>query len=492
MKVRSAVPALLLVALLVAPGLLALRLLAQADKKAAGPLPRPVTAGTRSEAPFLAGTASCSAGACHGGSQAEKKLIQQNEFSTWLAHDKHARAYQVLLDERGQRIGRNLGVEAHKDERCLACHVTTALASKDTKAEFVPLRADGVGCEACHGPARSDKPWLYAHTTESWQKNPDRRKVFADHQMTYLADLETQARTCAGCHVGAPADPTRGIPARDCNHDIMAAGHPRLNFELGAFRWNQPPHWRRDKYSNKEYTRFYDPGYEAKTWAVGQAVAAQASLDLLRHRATLANADKDKAVWPEFAEYDCFTCHADFGTKSWRQNKAYYGQRKPGSLPYSRWFSAMVPALKPLADDPATQLGDDFAALDKEMSRPYPAAGKIIERVNAAQPHVQALIQAATQGKYDDAKVKALLAAARARKEDVKVMRWEEAQQWALALAALAGDIKQDDPLGATLKALVYPTGYESPALNHPEKTDKGSSETRRTELDDALEKLLK
>ena len=51
-----------------------------------------------------------------------------------------------------------------------------------------------------------------------------------------------QAQVCVGCHVGAPAKD--GVPARDLNHDLMAAGHPRLIFELSSYQANMPPHWR--------------------------------------------------------------------------------------------------------------------------------------------------------------------------------------------------------------------------------------------------------
>jgi len=47
----------------------------------------------------------------------------------------------------------------------------------------------------------------------------------------------------AGCHVGAPPDPQRGVPVRDVSHDLLAAGTPPLRFELSAFLTNMPPHW---------------------------------------------------------------------------------------------------------------------------------------------------------------------------------------------------------------------------------------------------------
>ena len=38
----------------------------------------------------------------------------------------------------------------------------------------------------------------------------------------------------------APADSRRGMPLRDVDHDMLAAGHPRLEFEFAAFMANIP------------------------------------------------------------------------------------------------------------------------------------------------------------------------------------------------------------------------------------------------------------
>jgi hypothetical protein len=437
----------------------------------------------RSPAQSLAGSGSCAGRACHGGSAPEDKLIQQNEFSTWLAHDRHARAYESLKSERGRRIGANLGVIAHEDSRCLACHVTGELAAKDTPPELLPLREEGVGCEACHGPANDPKgSWLNAHTTKAWKAGDEatRRKRFAEHSMTFLADPKVQAETCTGCHVGGPAEPERGIPALDLNHDLMAAGHPRLTFELTAYRANMPPHWRTDRDA---------PENEAKLWAVGQAVAARTSLGLLAYRA--AQAEKGQAPWPEFCEYDCFTCHADLGNKSWRHNPDYYKGRAAGSLPYTRWYSAMLPALAPIAGGTDKAVVEAFAALEKTMSRPYPDPKKVVAEVKGALPHLDALAKAAAGATYDRKTVDALLAAVRGQKEKPATMRWEEAEQLALALAALRSG-EQGPSLSDLFKSLTYPDGYESPALAHPENAKKEPGVTRRADLTRVLEELLK
>lgn len=262
----------------------------------------------------LVGTASCSARGCHGSSKgnADPNRCGQNEYTLW-AHDRHADAYRVLFSARAQDIIKRLGgaVKAQDDPRCLACHVTPLLAALPQDSPFVQEeKLFGVGCESCHGSANE---WLVPHTRRDW------RAKKADHAMPDLADPTTHARACVGCHVGAPAD--ADIPLRDVNHDMIAAGHPRLNFEFGSFQANMPPHWRAKEKS------------EAQLWAAGQLVSAQAALALTAQRARAG-------PWPEFAEYDCFSCHHALGESGWRREPDR--RRKSGTLPWGSWHFALT------------------------------------------------------------------------------------------------------------------------------------------------------
>lgn len=456
----------------VALAVVGLSIVARTDRTYARPAAQPSPPENKTTAAVLAGAGSCSGRSCHGGIAPEKQSVQQNEYTTWLLHDKHSRAYDVLLGERGRRVGANLGIVAHEEPRCLACHVTAEVAAQDTPPEFLPLRKEGVGCEACHGPAKAaGGGWLVAHTTSAWRAGDEaaRRKRFADHSMSYLADLTVQAEACAGCHVGGPAEEERGLPALDANHDILAAGHPRLYLELGLFREHMPPHWRADKYRG-------DRGYEARTWAVGQAFVARASLALLGWRAKQAG--RGAGPWPEFAAYDCFACHADFGNPSWRREKGYY-RGAPGRLPVNPWASAMLPVLAKL--DPAGgKLAGDFDALEKSMSRPSPDPRQIAAQVRDALPHAADLVKAMENAKYDAPALGSLRASLTEAAAHAKVLRWDEAEQLALALGALG---RNDAALAKLFDALAFPSGYESPAQG---QADGG----RRRAMEKAIEEL--
>jgi hypothetical protein len=150
--------------------------------------------------------------------------------------------------------------------------------------------------------------------------------------MVKLYDLGVRAATCAGCHVGAAA--SGETPLRDVNHDLIAAGHPRLNFEFATYLRQMPPHWtERDRSRDGHPPR--PAGYEAQVWLVGQAACAESALSLCAARAMLAAAAlkrSENARWPEFAEFNCFACHHDLAPDSWRRQPNYFAGRKVGGL----------------------------------------------------------------------------------------------------------------------------------------------------------------
>ena len=334
------------VTVLAAPGIwMALR----ANPVAAPPVPSsaPADAPAVDTAP-LVGTAGCSARGCHGRiGPGPDPAVRQNEFSLWLEQDRHAQAYQALRGDLAGAIVRGVYGPNHTastEPACLACH-TNPHAAAGGSALLNEEQRQGVGCEACHGGAER---WLPLHTTDEWKHYTP--EVKATYGMAPVGDQAALAETCVGCHIGAPADQARGLPVRDMNHDMIAAGHPRLAFEFGAFRANLPPHW--DEAAKKRPADF-----EANVWAVGQVVSAQAALKLLADRA-----GDDKRPWPEFAEYDCSACHHDLEDPSWRQKRGY-DDRPPGSLPWGGWYAAMPRRLDP-------SLAGDFDGMARAMATP--------------------------------------------------------------------------------------------------------------------------
>jgi hypothetical protein len=152
--------------------------------------------------------------------------------------------------------------------------------------------------------------------------------------MIDTGDLLTRARQCVACHVGGG-----GL---DVNHGLIAAGHPRLNFEYTAYFNTMPRHWRAPADGSEAADR------SARDWLVGQAVSAAAAMNLLAERAG------DERTWPELAEYDCFSCHHDLASPSWRQRRGYTG--RPGELSWGDWYLSLPRTLAAL--EPTDELND--------------------------------------------------------------------------------------------------------------------------------------
>jgi Cytochrome c554 and c-prime len=240
------------------------------------------------------GAGGCASSNCHGGTRplAESdSRILGNEYATWSVTDKHSRAYRVLEETRATRMGEILKIaDVKRDRRCTVCHVVGSPEK---------TRTDGVACEACHGPAEK---WLGPHT------RPNSHTASVAAGMIDTKNLQTRARTCLACHLGA------GEQVVD--HELIAAGHPDLAFELDTFTYGQPSHHRDPKPAAGNTLP------RVRAWAVGQAEALAGGMHLLA-----AHAEKS---WPEFSDMECYQCHHDLRADSWRIQRGYDG-RKPGS-----------------------------------------------------------------------------------------------------------------------------------------------------------------
>jgi hypothetical protein len=253
--------------------------------------PEPVTVDvTRAESPRVIGVAGCLAASCHGG----KSLIG-GEATAWLSRDAaHRRAYDVLFNDVSVRMAKRLGIEAaHRDARCLACHSTASIATTGQQGERFAVEF-GVGCESCHGGAGE---WVARHTTREWRTLPAAERAFLGFRD--LKSLTTRATTCVTCHVGSPA--------ATVDHDLIAAGHPRLAFEMSAYHALLPKHW------NAAVELQTDPVQETRLWAIGHIASAKALSDISLARADRAHQRGERFVAPDLAEFDCQACHHDLG-----------------------------------------------------------------------------------------------------------------------------------------------------------------------------------
>jgi hypothetical protein len=283
------------------------------------------------------GAGGCASSNCHGGTTAlvaSESRILGNEYAHWSVSDKHARAYQALTEARGKRMAEVLGIaDATHEKRCTVCHI----AGSPEKT-----RSDGVACEACHGAAEH---WLGPHT----RQNSHEASVKAG--MIDTKNLEIRAKICLACHLG--------VPGQEVDHELIAAGHPDLAFELDTFTAAQPAHHR--PASN---------AVRRRAWAVGQAVGLAESMRLLQSHIAKPGL--------EFSDLECYQCHHDLRSESWRIQRGYAG-RRPGALQVNAARIEMVRALLSVLSP------EDRAALDRAAARlnstTTAAAAKAIEQL---------------------------------------------------------------------------------------------------------------
>ena len=361
----------------------------------------------------LMGAGSCAAAACHNANF--DKGHPGSEYTSWITRDRdHARAYEVLFDERSKNIQKNLNrsITAYNNQRCLSCHTSPDFDLANPPAHAPYFKTDGVSCESCHGPAKN---WLNVHHLDAWQtKTPEQKKALGMHDTRSLAG---RAQVCVTCHVGAPG--------MEVDHDLIAAGHPRLHFEFGAFHAFLPRHWSDSK------DRRDRPDFEARVWAIGQLATAQASLELLAEHA----GNKEKA-WPEFALYDCSSCHHELESPSRRQQQGF-GKRKPGAFPWGHQVVMARRILENQRESKAPQSLQRLDQLQKIMDAGNPNRQDIATHAKAAATLLARWQNDLDQQPLDGRSIEEMLRSLLAKDGPMVGASWDEITQAHLGLAAL-------------------------------------------------------
>lgn len=232
------------------------------------------------------GVASCAGSTCHSRQVDSGLNVRQNELITWQDASSpagaHSRAWRVLTEPRAQAITRKMGIgPAQNATECLGCHADPVpVAQRGARFQI----SDGVGCESCHGGSSN---WLASH-----------RAVNGSHAanvaagMKALENARVVASVCLDCHFGGSK------PGQFVTHRIMAAGHPRVAFELDLFS-NLQQHWTVDA----DYVKRKSYAGGVKTWAVGQAMALDRALSLY------GEPGRGQGAFPELYFFDCHSCH---------------------------------------------------------------------------------------------------------------------------------------------------------------------------------------
>ncbi len=309
------------------------------------------------------GAGSCASQACHnadgltGFAGREYRIALERDFRAERprVRDKHAQAFDVLWNDKSvQMLRRWKGtagpVHPEREALCLRCHVGPAFNQQPA------FLADGVSCEACHGPAER---WLAAHFRPEWQQlSASERR---NEGMWDTRSIAGRVQICLDCHVGGPN--------AEVNHDLIAAGHPWLHFDVADYhrRWHK--HWD----TAKDFALVGEKDFERRLGVFGQVASAAASLRLLAERAC-----DEKRPWPEFAELDCAGCHHHL-----KADAAKSSGVSAGAPPFNTWYIAKLPPAIAGAKQ-ALRLQEALHELRDRMAAWHPDRKAVNARAKAA------------------------------------------------------------------------------------------------------------
>ncbi len=364
------------------------------------------------------GVATCASTTCHGAARPLAGTpVLQNEYVTWSEFDPHAGAFRTLENERSAAMARRLGIgPAERAPACLACHSEVATAPA-RGARF--QQDDGIGCEACHGPASG---WLATHDDGP----PDSHEQSVRAGLRALNEPEVRGALCVACHVGSGN--------RLATHAMLAAGHPRLSFELDTFSELWRTSGGREHYRRSE-------AEATQVWLTGLAVASLASVDQLQ-------AGVGGAPLPEFSAFNCYSCHRSMG----RRDEPFAPGGAPGALRINdsalRLLATAMEVLEPgrgaalvgatealqrAANEDRTALATAADALRKQLVGLESALERTPVQAADRQAILSAILQASGTGAYPD---------------------YATAEQAAMAVVVLLGDTRTSPRQAADIDAL--------------------------------------
>lgn len=404
------------------------------------------------ESGFYLGVGSCLGSGCHGSTEARSDAaILGNEYYTWLRKDPHQGAFDVLYGQRSKTIARNLGLgqPAHRAPACLECH-SAFVPEARVAGSLTP--ADGITCEVCHGPASG---WRDGHTDPGWTHADSVERGLVDQR-----DLSRRGEGCLGCHLG---DERRTV-----DHELIAAGHPILIFELDNYTQQMPPHW-------KPGSSYAGASHGAPAWAVGQAVAFREGLEQLERRAR-------SGQWPEFSELSCYACHHSIADERWREEGRFRRRERPGLPPWSpaRW-QVLRHVVRAASPGEVESLDRDIRALARAVER-MNQPGEVADLAARAAAAMDRVIPRVESRGWSAGEVRALLRALADDPELKNAPDVHTAEQAFFAVQTLASYLVQGDPRtarGPLPRSLdrLYAT------LEDPEAFDAGTFAKRLAEV---------
>jgi hypothetical protein len=355
------------------------------------------------------GVGSCSSSNCHGNvAPVATTDILQNEYVTWQKHDKHSGAFAVLGNSDSTIIAKHMGIaSAQKEPLCLKCHSTYVPDAADRGEKF--QAEDGVSCEACHGPAGG---WLSSHTTRSATHEQNVKNGMFD-----LVPLGRRSNVCMSCHLGTDD--------KTVDHRLIAAGHPRLAFELDTFESILPRHWNIDK----DYRDRKMDYHSASAWLHAQVSQAHEELAKLTSKKRSTN-----GAFNEFTMFNCYECHHSLTEDQWKKRDYDGHLGEPTlNLPALLMLEQALNVLKPQSAATLHQLRE---SIQKDFHN-----GNVEKSVRA----VQAIVDDKTlQQNISDGQRRLILKKLTAYAANTAFLQYETAEQLAMGISSLVAENEND------------------------------------------------
>jgi hypothetical protein len=259
-------------------------------------------------------------------------------------------------------------------------------------------------------------------------------------------DLNIRANNCLGCHAGNREQ------NKIVDHEMIAAGHPDLVFELDTFSAAQPMHYRDPKPA---------PGNSlphVRAWAVGQAKALAQGMRLLASDAA--------SKWPEFSDMECYQCHHDLRTDSWRIQRGYAG-RKPGSLQVNvSRFETFRKLVAQVAPGQAGALDESLSQIAALVSKSLADGPAIAQAARGAERQADELASRFARQDFDAAAARAIVRGLSSDAARIANAGVNSAEQATMSLDALLAAIAGNQPayqaaIGKLYDYLEHPSTYQ-------------------------------
>lgn len=300
------------------------------------------------------GVVNCASSLCHGSIAGwDGSPVVQNEYVVWSRLDKHARAYALLTNAQSRSIAAKLGLPqpAHLSRECVDCHAHNPATSAPRPAPAHSV-ADGISCEGCHGPAQR---WIASHTApEATHQGNIRNGLYPVDQPL------ARAKLCLSCHFGSSE--------KYVSHRIMAAGHPRMSFEMETFTNLQPAHFKIDA----DYILRKGNVDGVRIWAIGQAVAVSTQVEILLD----PQRGRDGA-FPELTLFDCHACHHPMADTRWKPHNAFGKAISPGLVRLNESSMLMLRLILAQIDPP---LGERYSRAVVDLNEAVAGKGDMRAR----------------------------------------------------------------------------------------------------------------